>query len=163
MLVFHIPRLALGIVQLTAHLGAHCVSVFMVDLRLFNICVIVHVWITHSSLGEQLGCFQQVLLYIRLSLSILSACIFMYIGKYIHGGEFQGNSQSKCLSEYAGSLQLTCILGKLFQLTFPYTFTRYCVLELGDLSMWEVKVLFHYSFDLYFSWVVYLLIFKSPL
>lgn len=73
-----------------------------------------------SSSGEQVGCFQQILLYI--SLCWVSACVFTYTGNCVCEGKFQGNSQSTCLSEYAGRLLLTRTLGKLFQLMFPYTF-----------------------------------------
>lgn len=41
--VCHMLCLALRIIQFTAQLGAHCISVFMVDLGLFSVCVIVHV------------------------------------------------------------------------------------------------------------------------
>lgn len=42
-LVYHIPCLELEIIQLTAHLGAPCIPVFVVNLGLFTICVLVHV------------------------------------------------------------------------------------------------------------------------
>lgn len=74
-----------------------------------------------SSFGEQLGCFQQILLYISLTECLR---VFMYTGSSVYEGKFQGNSQSTCLSEYAGRLLLTRALGKLFQLMFPYTFIR---------------------------------------
>lgn len=46
------------------------------------------------------------------------------------------------------------------QLTSPTPY-QHCVLEFGALSMREVKIFFHCSFDLYLYWVVYVLIFKS--
>lgn len=66
-LVCRRPCLTLWMVLSAAHPAARCGSVFMVDLRLLNVCVAVRVCSIHSCFGEQLGCSQQFLLCMRFS------------------------------------------------------------------------------------------------
>lgn len=88
--------------SLNRHLGAHCVSVCTVDLRLFNICVAV----PHSAFGEQLGCFQQILLPIRLS---IKACAFMSTGTRSTRGSF-GGIRTPCAFLSAGRSSICAFL-----------------------------------------------------
>lgn len=156
MLVHHIRHLALGVVQLTAHLGAHCVSVFMVDLS--RPCLNYHFlfWGTSRLFPANFTVYKP----------LLSVCVCFHVyGQLCLRGEVSGEFTVHvpfwiCWASpaYPHFREVVPI-----DVSLHFYLIRYCVLELGDLSMWEVKILLHYSFALYFYWVVYLLIFKSPL
>lgn len=142
-------------------------SVNSASRRSLRICLwstlVVHVWITHFLFWGTIRLFPANFTVYK---PLLSVCVCFYVyGQLCLRGEVSGEFTVHvpfwmCWASpaYPHFREVVPI-----DVSLHFYLIRYCVLELGDLSMWEVKILLHYGSALYFYWVVYLLIFKSPL